>query len=287
MKLHELKEKKSGVVLEMRGLVEAAETANRDMSAEEKTRFDELKTEERALADRIERVSYADEMERRSDVRHVHGAGAGHGEAREMRNYSLAKAIQESSAGRLTGLEAEVHADLSRGREVRGVMVPTNVILERRAVTTTTPADGPGGNLIGRDVRGYTEHPRPLLKVEAMGATVLRDLEGNVILPRLTESGTANWVAEHTNVTRSDPKFGKAELSPKTVGAEYEVSRRMILQTSSAIEDILRRDLSHLLRGALDKAAIAGTGGTQPLGCLLYTSPSPRDKRQSRMPSSA
>ena len=58
MKLHELKEKKSGVVLEMRGLVEAAETANRDMSAEEKTRFDELKTEERALADRIERVSY-------------------------------------------------------------------------------------------------------------------------------------------------------------------------------------------------------------------------------------
>ena len=25
----------------------------------------------------------------------------------------------------------------------------------------------------------------------------------------------------------------------------------------------------------------------QPLSCLLYTSPSPRDKRQSRMPSSA
>ena len=27
--------------------------------------------------------------------------------------------------------------------------------------------------------------------------------------------------------------------------------------------------------------------GVQPLDCLLYTSPSPRDKRQSRMPSSA
>ena len=26
---------------------------------------------------------------------------------------------------------------------------------------------------------------------------------------------------------------------------------------------------------------------TRPMGCLLYTSPSPRDKRQSRMPSSA
>ena len=30
-----------------------------------------------------------------------------------------------------------------------------------------------------------------------------------------------------------------------------------------------------------------GAGGQQSNGCLLYTSPSPRDKRQSRMPSSA
>ena len=33
----------------------------------------------------------------------------------------------------------------------------------------------------------------------------------------------------------------------------------------------------------VDYAGISGTDG----GCLLYTSPSPRDKRQSRMPSSA
>ena len=30
-----------------------------------------------------------------------------------------------------------------------------------------------------------------------------------------------------------------------------------------------------------------GTAGGQYIDCLLYTSPSPRDKRQSRMPSSA
>ena len=31
----------------------------------------------------------------------------------------------------------------------------------------------------------------------------------------------------------------------------------------------------------------AVTAGDEDAGCLLYTSPSPRDKRQSRMPSSA
>ena len=40
-----------------------------------------------------------------------------------------------------------------------------------------------------------------------------------------------------------------------------------------------------LVIGPLDKAlAVAGKLNTP---CLLYTSPSPRDKRQSRMPSSA
>ena len=36
--------------------------------------------------------------------------------------------------------------------------------------------------------------------------------------------------------------------------------------------------------GAID---IEQLGSSNMIGCLLYTSPSPRDKRQSRMPSSA
>ena len=39
--------------------------------------------------------------------------------------------------------------------------------------------------------------------------------------------------------------------------------------------------------GALTGASTADDGLAQPTTCLLYTSPSPRDKRQSRMPSSA
>ena len=41
------------------------------------------------------------------------------------------------------------------------------------------------------------------------------------------------------------------------------------------------------LRGGEDPAAIVGFEVEQMIICLLYTSPSPRDKRQSRMPSSA
>ena len=37
----------------------------------------------------------------------------------------------------------------------------------------------------------------------------------------------------------------------------------------------------------VDHSSRVITEHRSPLGCLLYTSPSPRDKRQSRMPSSA
>ena len=51
------------------------------------------------------------------------------------------------------------------------------------------------------------------------------------------------------------------------------------LMTSMIIAFILGPRMINLLRSRQGKG--------QPIRCLLYTSPSPRDKRQSRMPSSA
>ena len=53
--------------------------------------------------------------------------------------------------------------------------------------------------------------------------------------------------------------------------------------------NILANRLKSLqLNGFIEKLDPTGTKkSTQYIACLLYTSPSPRDKRQSRMPSSA
>ena len=53
-----------------------------------------------------------------------------------------------------------------------------------------------------------------------------------------------------------------------------------------------REDIKHILiigSGpiVIGQACEFDYSGTQACNCLLYTSPSPRDKRQSRMPSSA
>ena len=132
---------------------------------------------------------------------------------------------------------------------------------------TTTPVAGPGGNLVARNLGPLIDLKRPTLAVQAAGATVLSGLTGNLDLPRLTGSGTAFWVPEQGDVTVSDPTFDKISMTPHTVGGLYEISRRMLLQ-STQIEDILRTDIGFILRQALDSAALVGGGANQPVGLL-------------------
>ncbi|OWJ78549.1 phage major capsid protein [Haematobacter genomosp. 1] len=274
--LNTLRETRAAKVAEMRGLSDAALAANRDLDEGERRRFDVLETEVRGLAGRITDAEKIAEFERfEASGERVTGADM----SRELRSYSVAKALSEGMSGRLTGIEAEAHQELSRGREVRGVMVPTEILMEARALTTTTPAGAAGGNLIGTTMGPLMDRRRSALKVEDMGATVLRGLSGNLDLPRLAGSGSAGWVAEHAPASRSDARFGKASMSPKTVAAEYEVSRRMLLQSYTALEPILRADLGSLIARAVDAAAIKGGGVNEPSGILntilpIYTSAS-------------
>lgn len=265
MKPQEVKEARAAKIAEMRQINEAATAANRDLTGEERRRFDTLDGEVRNLNTRLadaERLAEYERLEERAEP--INGGTFRRG---DLSGYSLAKALVESRAGTLTGLEAEAHQELAKDRaEVRGVMVPTDVILggETRALLTT----GTGGNMVSTDLAGMTDRRRPALKVEAMGATVLRGLSGNIDLPRLSASGTAGWVAENAAAARSDATFAKKSMGPKTVTAEYEISRRMLLQSNQALEPILRGDLGYLLAQALDGAAIRGGGTNEPTGIL-------------------
>ena len=265
MTLAELRQKRAAKLAALQAIeTRAASDGARDLTEAETTEFDAGMGEVRSLDTQIARAEFLADAERRAPASPVDGERR----AGDLTRYSLAKAIQESMAGRLTGLEAEQHTELSRGRETRGIMIPASVLMEHRALLTTAPAAGPGGNLISTQTRPVVDHPRPALLIQAQGATVLQDLVGNVDLPRFPQSGQVGWVAEDQPVIRTDPQFSKSTLTPHTVGGEYQISRRMILQTSSAIEDLLRRDLGLLIRGAVDQAAVSGTGGIQPTGIL-------------------
>ena len=151
----------------------------------------------------------------------------------------------------------------------RACTCPT-AVFEKRVVTTGLPAGGPGSNVIATDWRGdkFIDRLRAAMAVRRLGARVLDGLVGNVDIPRLKASATTAWVAENAAITASDPQFDKVSLTPKHCGVMTEVSRNMVLQSSPAIEEILRDDFAALLAEALDKAAIQGGGTNEPTGIL-------------------
>lgn len=266
-KLIELREKRASKLVEMRTLHQKDK-----LEDNEEQRFKALEKDVEEIDGQIGREERMVAFEREMRSETVHGGELD----RELRNYSLAAAINGVIKGRLTGREAEIDQELKRGRESRSnengvhLAVPSEILLggrEQRNQTVGTAAAG--GFTVATNLAPMADRFRPSLKVETLGATVMRGLNGFVDLPNLAASGTATWVAENGNATRSAATFEKISMAPKTVAAEYRMSRRLMLQSNEAIEDVLRRDLGFLLAQGLDLAAIKGSGtGPEPRGIL-------------------
>lgn len=264
--LIQLRETRGTKIDAIRAIHARAASENRDLTNDEQSAFDAGRGEIEGLEREIRNYEFLADAERRAQAEPVterHG-----GEAELEARFSASKALAEfTETGRLTGAEAEYATEHRSGRP-GAIAMPTSLFLgERRALLTTSPVAGPGGNLVPTNQGALIDRIRPTLVTESLGATVLSGLTGNLDLPRVKDSGQAFWVPEHGAVTRSDPKFDKVSMGPKTVGAEYEVSRRMLLQ-ATALETLLRNDLSFLLRQALDAAALKGGGSNEPVGIL-------------------
>ncbi|RVJ35934.1 hypothetical protein, partial [Sinorhizobium medicae] len=75
-------------------------------------RFTAVEAEISAIDGEIRRAAKLDALDKAA------AAPADASMQRELRAYSLAKAIKEGASGKLTGLEAEMSAELGKGREV-------------------------------------------------------------------------------------------------------------------------------------------------------------------------
>jgi HK97 family phage major capsid protein/HK97 family phage prohead protease len=194
---------------------------------------------------------------------------------RETKRYSMMRAINalanpgDAAAQRAAAFERECSEATSAklGKQARGFMVPTEV--QRRDLNVTTATAG--GNLVATELLGgsFIDALRNAMVIDRMGTRMLTGLVGNIAIPRLSGTGTAYWVAENTAPTESDQTIAQVTMSPKTVGAFTDISRRLLLQSSIDVEAMVQNDLATILGQAIQQAAINGSGASnQPSGIL-------------------
>lgn len=176
----------------------------------------------------------------------------------------------DRSAQNAAGFELEVCAEAERTLpgdfKVRGSFIPTEVF--NRDLTAGTATDG--AELVATNLLSgsYIDVLRNNMVALQAGATMLPGLVGNVAIPRQTSGAAATWIsAEDGDATESEPQFDQITLSPKDLAAYTEVSRRLSLQSSPAIEGIVRNDLFMALALGMDSAVYYGSGSSgQPQG---------------------
>jgi HK97 family phage major capsid protein len=170
--------------------------------------------------------------------------------------------------------ECSTAAQARSGRDHRGHTVPVDVIRGvaaqgQRDLVVGTPTAG--GNTVATDLlaASFIDLLRNQMALDQMGIRQLTDLNGNLAIPRQTGGATAYWVAESGDITESQQAFDQVPMTPKTVGAFTDVSRRLLLQSSIDIEAFIRMDLAMVLGLAIDAAGISGPGSSnQPRGIL-------------------
>ena len=109
----------------------------------------------------------------------------------------------------------------------------------------------------------------PRLQTEALGATVLRNLSGNIDFPRNDAAAAATWEGETDANAETSPTFDRIQLTPNRLGAFTDISKQVLVQSSIDMENFIRRRLEVAIRNAVDLAAINGSGASnQPTGIL-------------------
>lgn len=202
----------------------------------------------------------------------------------EMECSRAAQDKRDKSESRLKERESAITlpADvLGRGlvvqqKDVAGVVRNLMQLVSRSSQATqayfrdlTAGAPTGGGNLVATEVLGssFIDLLRNAMILDRLGVTVLNDLSGNIAIPSQTGAATSYWVAEGVAPTESQQTIGQVPLTPKTIGAFTDFTRRLLLQSSIAVELFVRMDLARVLASGVQDGAFNGTGtGNQPTG---------------------
>jgi HK97 family phage major capsid protein/HK97 family phage prohead protease len=191
----------------------------------------------------------------------------------EAKRYSVMRAINamanpgDRAAQEAAGFERACSEAVGKvmGKTARGFFMPSDV--QKRDLTAGT--NNAGGFTVATDMRAgdFITTLRNAMVIDQLGARMLTGLQGNVAIPKQSGAGTAYWVAENTAPTESQQILAQVTMTPKTVGAYTDISRRLLIQSSIDVESMVQSDLATVLGLAIQQAAISGTGASnQPSG---------------------
>lgn len=180
---------------------------------------------------------------------------------REVQNFSICRALAATMTGDWSnaGYEQEVSNAIAkkRGENIdQGFYIPTEMLMRSAEVTSQT-----AGGFIAPDYRpdAFIEMLSARSIIRRLGAQMLTDLKGPVAIPRQTQTGDAYWIEEEGEPEQAKIKIDQLSMTPRTLSAFYDITRRTVLQSSFAVENFIRNELATILAQKIDTTILHGS----------------------------
>lgn len=175
------------------------------------------------------------------------------------------------------GFEREISDQIAKAqhKDARGFYIPEAVLV--RAITGKTNVTGEivgnGAATVGTSLLAsqYIDELVATTVLGAAGVQTVGGLVGDIAIPKGT-AVTAGWIAEKDNAPTKTPTFSQVPGTPHTAAANAILSRRLVIQSSLAVQNLVARLILEAIGRAVEAAAFDGTGtNNQPTGLSATT----------------
>lgn len=268
-RLKELQEQRGAKLKEAKVVTDLASTEKRNLNADELTKLDQLHGEIDAIDKNLQAEVRQYSLQSQKPVELTPK------EERDVGKFDYGIFLRGIRDGRpIEGIEAEMAQEGSEeaqraGVRARGVTLP-RMLIRRRELRDMTATGGTtlqqGGMTIATDKFGLLDDFYNALVLRQGGATVLEGLQGNLDIPRYLKPTASAHKTENASADEASPTTGMLSLSPKRLPGYVEVSDQLLIQSSSAIEAVLRRNLQSQVLALAEAAFLHGAGSTDANG---------------------
>jgi HK97 family phage major capsid protein/HK97 family phage prohead protease len=168
--------------------------------------------------------------------------------------------------------EVSEAAQRATGKTAQGILIPADVLGTRAFNAGGIPGAGQSGaHLVPHTTSTSWIDQLRNRSVMMKLATVMSGLVGTMDIPKKTDRAKAYWLGEGQDAQETGMDFGQITITPKTVAAYIDITRKLLNQSSPDAEMLVRNDLRDAVGEAIDIAAIYGTGTQyQPRGLKNY-----------------
>ncbi len=241
------------------------------------------KTETEIANEIAERAcAYADELARKTAQPETQKKTAifdGGDERKIVKEYNLLNVIRAlaKDGSPDVGFEREISDQIAKAqhKDARGFYIPEAVLV--RAITGKTNVTG---EIVGNGAATvetsllaaqYIDELVATTVLGAAGVQTVGGLVGDIAIPKGT-AVTAGWIAEKDNAPTKTPTFSQVSGTPHTAAANAILSRRLVIQSSLAVQNLVARLIMEAIGRAVEAAAFDGTGtNNQPTGLSATT----------------